>query len=89
MTNVSPDDAQKYLEGMTFPARRIDIIKHAKDKEAPDQIMAMLEMLPDEAYQNPTEVTETLEDAALDIKDGAPVLAAEEEDDDEEETEKE
>ena len=72
---------QEYLAGMEFPAKKIDLIRHARDKGAPDEIISALEMLSEsETFENPTEVSETLEDTALDV----PGNATETEEEDEE-----
>lgn len=82
MANIA--DVKKYLSGMEFPAKRSDLMRYAENKKAPQDVVAMLEMLPrDEAFNSVTEVSETLEDLTLDSN----VAVDDEEDGDEEEDE--
>jgi len=67
MAHVTPAQIQKYLAGMQYPATKEDLIKHARTKNAPEEAINMLEELPDgESFENPTQVTETLEDLSID-----------------------
>jgi hypothetical protein len=45
-----------YLEGLTFPASKEQIITHAKAKGVPGFVMDQLEQLPDKTYTSAADV---------------------------------
>ena len=51
---VSPAEVEKLLKGMNFPARKADLIKHVKQET--QQVLDVLQKLPDETYNKPTDV---------------------------------
>lgn len=51
-----------YLWEVTYPARKQDLIAHAKRKGAPDEVIAALQQLPDNEFEGPTTVTRYLAD---------------------------
>jgi hypothetical protein len=42
----------KYLKGLKFPARRADVLKAAKDNDAPPRVMDVLKKVDDKAYRD-------------------------------------
>jgi hypothetical protein len=53
----SPTEVQKALKGADYPASRDDLIELAKDNEAPDEVVDVLEeSLEDDEYESPAEV---------------------------------
>jgi hypothetical protein len=48
---------QKSLGGLNFPARKQDIIDHAKRNGASDEVMRLLEELPRDSFENIGELT--------------------------------
>ena len=51
---VSPAEVEKLLKGVDFPARKADLIKHVKQEM--QQVLDVLQKLPDETYNKPTDV---------------------------------
>jgi len=47
---------KQYLEGLDFPASKMDIIDHLQDKNAPDTIISIAEKIPDKVYDNMDDV---------------------------------
>lgn len=45
-----------FLKDMNWPARKQDLIKHAKDMHAPEQVVQVLEKLPGQEFKSPDEV---------------------------------
>ncbi|HPP74596.1 MAG TPA: DUF2795 domain-containing protein [Armatimonadota bacterium] len=45
-------DVKKYLEGLSFPASKSEIINHLEEKNAPDNILSIAEKIPDKAYNS-------------------------------------
>jgi hypothetical protein len=56
---AKPDfiEAQKYLDGVDYPADRDALVEHARRHGADDEIVRTLEGLPDRTYDAPTEVS--------------------------------
>lgn len=46
----TPLEVTRYMEGLKFPAFKSEILQHARDKDAPDNVMGVLEELPDQEY---------------------------------------
>lgn len=62
MAKVNPIQLQKHLKGLDYPASKQDIINHAKQQGADENAIAVLEQLPDEEYEAPTDVSEAVGD---------------------------
>jgi hypothetical protein len=60
MAKVNPIQLQKYLKGVDYPASKQDLIKHAEQAGADENIRSTLEQLPDEQYQTPADVSEAV-----------------------------
>ncbi|MBF2051227.1 MAG: DUF2795 domain-containing protein [Leptolyngbya sp. IPPAS B-1204] len=60
MATVNPIELQKYLKGMNYPASKDDLIDHAEEQGADDDILDLLEQLPDEEYETPTDVNKAV-----------------------------
>lgn len=61
---ANPVAVQAYLKGMTYPARKQDILDRAAENEAPDEIIAALEKISDREYGSPAELTREAGQAA-------------------------
>jgi hypothetical protein len=57
MANPDFIQAQKYLEGVDYPADKQTLVEHARSQGADDEITRALERLPDRTYEDPTEVS--------------------------------
>lgn len=54
---TSPIEVQKALKNMDYPARKQDLIEHAKKHKASKEVIEVLEDLPDHEYTNAAEVS--------------------------------
>jgi hypothetical protein len=52
----SPIDVQKALSGAKYPSSKQDLIEHAKNNGADDEIVESLKNLPDEEISGPDQV---------------------------------
>jgi hypothetical protein len=57
---VSPAIVEKYLAGMHYPAERKKLINNAQNKEAPDNVMELLNKLPEKTYTSPIDITKEI-----------------------------
>ncbi|HVM45944.1 MAG TPA: DUF2795 domain-containing protein, partial [Candidatus Thermoplasmatota archaeon] len=46
----SPSNVQKHLNGVSYPATKEDILRAARDNDAPQEIMSFLEGMEREEY---------------------------------------
>ncbi len=53
---ASPAYVEKALKGIDFPASKKDLVKHAKNNNASDEVMEAINDLPDKEYTNATDV---------------------------------
>jgi hypothetical protein len=60
MAKVNPIQVQKFLGGMHYPAKKDEIVKHAKSKGADDNVMDTLEELPDDNFETPADVSKAI-----------------------------
>ena len=48
----SPIDVSRFLKGIDFPAKRDDLLHHAKQKHAEQTVLQEIEQMPDQSYSN-------------------------------------
>ena len=61
MAKVNPIQIQKYLKGVDYPATKEDLINRAEEEGADDDILSMLDGLPDdEEFETPAAVSKAL-----------------------------
>jgi hypothetical protein len=60
MAKVNPIQLQKYLKGMDYPASKQELIAHAEQQGADENVRATLEQLPDEQFQTPADVSQAI-----------------------------
>jgi Protein of unknown function (DUF2795) len=60
MAKVNPIELQKYLKGVDYPARRDSLLSKADENGADENIRSMLEQLPDQDFETPTEVNKAI-----------------------------
>lgn len=53
---VSAAKIQVYLKGIDYPADKNELIDHAEENGAPDQVMDILRQLADKQYTSPADV---------------------------------
>ena len=58
----NPIEIQKHLTGMDYPANKGDLVEHARGQNAPEEVVSVLESLPDRDYDKPTDVTKAVGD---------------------------
>jgi predicted outer membrane protein len=58
MAHVNPIQIQKYLKGVDYPASKAALLEKAKSLGADENVCASLEMLPDEDFQTPADVSQ-------------------------------
>lgn len=56
-TAPSPIEVQKYLHGLEYPAQRQEIIDKAEEEGADEEILHLLQRLPNKDYESPIEVS--------------------------------
>ncbi len=54
---TSPIEVQKALKSMHYPAKKKDLIEHAKKHKASKEVMEVLGDLPDHEYTNAADVS--------------------------------
>jgi uncharacterized protein DUF2795 len=52
----SPSNVQSYLAGVSYPATKQDLVKTARQNEAPRDILQILEGLHEDRYGGPQDV---------------------------------
>ncbi|MCE5197827.1 MAG: DUF2795 domain-containing protein [Armatimonadota bacterium] len=52
MGGQSPSNIAHYLKGINFPCNKQDIVDYAEDNNAPDEIVQVIEDLPDQEYSS-------------------------------------
>ena len=60
MAKVNPIQVQKFLKGMDYPANKQEVLNHAKEHGADENVCSTLERLPDEAFETPADVSQAL-----------------------------
>jgi hypothetical protein len=57
---VNPIQIQKSLKGVDYPARKEDLLQNAERNGADEDVRAALQLLPDEEYETPADVSQAL-----------------------------
>lgn len=57
---VNPIEVEKYLKGMDYPAKKEDLIKHAQQQRAPQEVLETLKQVPNETFRKPTDVAKAI-----------------------------
>lgn len=60
MAKVNPIQLQKHLKGVDYPASKEQLVQHAQKQGADDNAISVLQQLPDEEYESPTDVSEAV-----------------------------
>jgi hypothetical protein len=58
--HVSPAIVEKFLAGVHYPAERMKLVNNAQNKGAPDNVMDLLNKLPDKTYTSPIDITKEI-----------------------------
>ena len=60
MAKVNPIQAQKFLSGLDYPASKQQIVDHAQNQGADENVRSALEQIPDREYNGPNAVSAEL-----------------------------
>ncbi|AKH38095.1 MULTISPECIES: DUF2795 domain-containing protein [Nitrosomonas] len=60
MAKANPIQVQKYLSGMDYPADKDEIIDHAKDQGADNDVVQILQQLPERDYKTAADVSKAI-----------------------------
>lgn len=58
--DVSTAEVETYLRGIDFPSGKDGLIKKARENNAPDDVMDLLNSLPDQEYHTPIDVSKAI-----------------------------
>lgn len=62
MAKVNPIQLQKYLKGVDYPASKEQLIQHAQKQGADENAISVLQQIPDQEYETPTDVSAAVGD---------------------------
>lgn len=54
----NPIQMQKFLSGVDYPARRDELVSHAKAQGADQRVLELLKKIPDRQYNGPNAVSQ-------------------------------
>ncbi len=57
MVKVSPAQVEKYIKGIKFPASKQDLINQAEYNNASDDVLNILNSVPDKQFKSPVEIS--------------------------------
>jgi hypothetical protein len=57
---VNPIQVQKFLGGIDYPIGKQELVEHAKNNGADDDVMSTLEQLPFDEFNSPNDVSEAI-----------------------------
>jgi Protein of unknown function (DUF2795) len=57
---ATPVEVQSFLEGVSYPTRKGDLLREAERRAASRAVRSTLERLPEERFKDPTEVSEAI-----------------------------
>ena len=60
MAKINPIHVQKYLSGVDYPVQKQDLLKHAEQNGADQDVRSALEQLPDQSFETPADVSQAL-----------------------------
>ncbi|WP_017652425.1 DUF2795 domain-containing protein [Fortiea contorta] len=61
MAKANPVEIQKHLKGVDYPADKQKLIEHARQHNADQDLLSILEQLPeDEEYNTPTDLNKAI-----------------------------
>ena len=63
MAKVNPVQVQKFLGGLDYPVSKQDLLKHAEQEGADENVRSTLEQIPDQKYETPADVSQTIGEA--------------------------
>lgn len=62
MAKVNPIQLQKHLKGVDYPASKEQLVQHAQKQGADENAISVLQQIPDQEYETPTDVSAAVSD---------------------------
>jgi hypothetical protein len=62
MAKVNPIQLQKHLKGVDYPASKEQLVQHAQKQGADENAISVLQQIPDQEYETPTDVSAAVGD---------------------------
>jgi Protein of unknown function (DUF2795) len=62
MANISPVEVEKSLKGVSYPAKKQDLIRHARQQNVGQSVIEALNHLPEQTYDGPIDVSKAIGD---------------------------
>jgi hypothetical protein len=60
MARANPIEVEKSLKGISFPAKKEDLVKHARKQGADQDVLETIKNLPEEEFHNAVDVTKAI-----------------------------
>lgn len=60
MSQVSPIEVEKHLKGMKYPTNKKELIAHAQEQGADQNVLEVLKELREENFNSPVEVNKAI-----------------------------
>jgi hypothetical protein len=60
MSNMSPTEVEKYLKGVNYPIKKQDLIKHAQQQGANQDVMEVLKEMRAQEFNSPMDVSKAV-----------------------------
>lgn len=60
MARVNPIEVQKHLKGIDYPVNKEDLVKHAQENGADEELQSVLQELPRDEFQTPADVNKAI-----------------------------
>lgn len=60
MARINPIEVQKHLKGINYPVNKADLINHAKQHGADENLQSLLEELPEDNYETAADVSKAI-----------------------------
>jgi Protein of unknown function (DUF2795) len=58
--HISPAEVEKSLKGMNYPAKKEDLIKHAQQEGASNEVIEVLKEMREENFNSPIDVSKAV-----------------------------
>lgn len=60
MARANPVEVEKSLKGIDFPAKKEDLVKHAQQRGADQNVLETIKSLPEEEFRNAADVAKAI-----------------------------
>lgn len=60
MARANPVEVEKSLKGIHFPAKKQELVKHAQQHGADQEVLETIKELPEEEFRNAVDVTKAI-----------------------------